>query len=123
MPHLKLEYTDNVHWKGPIQKIFSKLQKVLIKHAGVEPENCKSRGTQLKDYFCTINDSPGGFTHLEISILSGRSETVKTKIGTECTQIIREFLEDVAQVQVSVEIRDMNQNNYFTTQKTKIIWI
>ena len=83
MPHLKLEYTDNVHWKGPIQKIFPKLEKVLIQHTGVKPENCKSRGTQLKDYLCTINDSPGGFTHLEISILSGRSETVKTKIGTE----------------------------------------
>jgi len=39
---------------------------------------------------------------------------VKLKIGTECTQIIREFLEDVTQVQVSVEIRDMDQNKYFT---------
>ena len=121
MPHLKLEYTDNVHWKGPIQKIFPKLQTVLIQHTGVESENCKSRATQLKDYLGTINDSPGGFTHLEISILSGRSETVKTKIGTECTQIICEFLKDVTQAQVSVEIRDMDKNNYFTTKKTKII--
>ena len=75
----------------------------------------------MKEYHCAINGNPSGFTHLEISLLSGRSETVKTKIGTECTQIIREFLEDVTQVQVSVEIRDMDQNNYFTTKKTKII--
>ena len=83
----------------------------------VKPENCKSRATKLKEYHCTINGSPSGFIHLEISLLSGRSEAVKSKIGTECTQIIREFLEDVTQVQVSVEIRDMDQNNYFTTNQ------
>ena len=117
MPHIKLEYTENVNWNIPVQEIFPKLQSVLIQHAKVKPENCKSRATQLKEYLSNIDGSPGGFTHLEISLLSGRSETVKTKIGTECTQIIREFLEDVTQVQVSVEIRDMDQNNYFTTNQ------
>ena len=114
MPHLKLEYTENVQWKIPVQEMFHKLQSVLIQHAKVKPENCKHRAIQLEEYFCNIDGSPGGFTHLEISLLSGRSETVKTKIGTECTQIICELLEDVTQVQVSVEIRDMDQNNYFT---------
>jgi len=80
----------------------------------VKPENCKSRATKLKEYHCTINGSPSGFIHLEISLLSGRSEVVKSKIRNECTQIICEFLEDVTQVQVSVETRDMDQNNYFT---------
>ena len=118
MPHVKLEYTENVQWKNPIQDIFSKLQTVLIQHARVKPQNCKSRATQLKEYLSNIDGSPGGFTHLEISLLSGRSETVKTKIGTECTQIIREFLEIVNQVQVSVEIRDMERVNYFTSNKS-----
>ena len=121
MPHIKLEYTENVQWKNPIQDIFSKLQTVLIQHARVKPQNCKSRATELKVFFCTGKNHPGGFIHIEISLLSGRSETVKTKIGTECTQIICEFLEDVTQAQVSVEIRDMDKNNYFTTKKTKII--
>ena len=117
MPHIKLEYTENVNWNIPVQEIFPKLQSVLIQHAKVKPENCKSRATQLKEYLSNIDGSLGGFTHLEISLLSGRSEAVKTKIGTECTQIIREFLEDVTRVQVSVEIRDMDQNNYFTTNQ------
>ena len=117
MQHIKLEYTENVNWNIPIQEIFPKLQSVLIQHAKVKPENCKSWATQLKEYLSNIDGSPGGFTHLEISLLSGRSEAVKTKIGTECTQIICELLEDVTQVQVSVEIRDMDQNNYFTTNQ------
>ncbi len=71
----------------------------------------------MKEYHCAINGSQSGFTHLEISLLGGRLEALKSKIGTECTQIIREFLEDVTQVQVSVEIRDMDQNNYFTTNQ------
>jgi 5-carboxymethyl-2-hydroxymuconate isomerase len=51
----------------------------------VKPENCNSRATKLKEYHCAINGSPSGFTHLEISLLSGRSEAVKSKIGTEGT--------------------------------------
>ena len=117
MPHIKLEYTENVQWKKPVQELFPKLQSVLIQYAGVKLENCKSRATQLKKYLCTIDGRPNGFTHLEISLLIGRSGAVKTKIGSECTQIIRKFLEDVTQVQVSVEIRDLEQENYFTTSQ------
>lgn len=117
MPHIKLEYTENVQWRKPVQELFPKLQSVLIQYAGVKLENCKSRATQLKEYLSNIDGSPGGFTHLEISLLSGRSETVKTKIGSESTKIIREFLESVFQVQVSVEIRDMDRQNYFTSSQ------
>jgi len=49
MPHIKLEYTENVNWNIPVQEIFPKLQSVLIQHAKVNPENCKSRATQLKE--------------------------------------------------------------------------
>ena len=80
MPHVKLEYTENVQWKNPIQDIFSKLQTVLIQHARVKPENCKSRATELKDFYCTGKSNPGGFIHLEISLLSGRDKEVKTNI-------------------------------------------
>ncbi|MBC8256607.1 MAG: hypothetical protein H8E85_04780 [Candidatus Marinimicrobia bacterium] len=117
MPHVKLEYTENVNWKSPIQDIFPKLQTVLIQHAGVKPENCKHRATQLKDYFCTIGGSPGGFIHLEIILLSGRSKEVKTNIGEECSQIIQSFIENSAEIHVSVELRDMDSKNYFTTTK------
>ena len=121
MPHVKLEYTENVQWKNPIQDIFPELQTVLIQHARVKPKNCKSRATELKFFHCAGKSHSGGFIHLEISLLSGRDEEVKKNIGKECTQIIREFLEDVTQAQVSVEIRDMDKNNYFTIKKTKII--
>ena len=47
MPHVKLEYTENVQWKNPIQDIFPELQMVLIQHARVKPENCKSRAIEL----------------------------------------------------------------------------
>ena len=117
MPHIKLEYTENVQWKNPIQDIFPELQTVLIQHARVKPENCKSRAMELKDFHCTSNSSPGGFIHLEISLLSGRDEEVKTNIGKECRQIIQSFIENIAEIQVSVELRDMDRNGYFTTNQ------
>ena len=116
MPHVKLEYTENVQWKNPIQDIFPKLQTVLIQHARVQSENCKSRATELKDFYCT-GKNPGGFIHLEISLLSGRDEEVKTNIGKECSRIIQSFIENIAEIQVSVELRDMDRNGYFTTNQ------
>ena len=117
MPHVKLEHTENVQWKNPIQDIFPKLQTVLIQYARVKPENCKSRATELKYFYCTGNSRHGGFIHLEISLLSGRDAEVKTKIGKECRQIIQSFIENIPEIQVSVELRDMDQNSYFTTNQ------
>ena len=117
MPHIKLENTENVQWKSPIQDIFPKLQTVLIQYARVKPENCKSRAMELKDFYCTGNNRHGGFIHLEISLLSGRTKEVKKNIGKECHQIIHSFIENRAEIQVSVELRDMDQNSYFTTNQ------
>jgi 5-carboxymethyl-2-hydroxymuconate isomerase len=117
MPHVKLEYTENVQWKNPIQDIFPKLQTVLIQHARVKPENCKSRATELKDFYCTGKNHSGGFIHLGISLLSGRTEEVKTNIGKECRQIIQSFIKNIAEIQVSVELRDMDRGGYFTTNQ------
>ena len=117
MPHLKLEYTENVQWKSPIYDIFSELQTVLIQYARVKPENCKSRATKLKDFHCAGKSHSGGFIHLEISLLSGRDEEVKTNIGKECRQIIQSFIDNIADIQVSVELRNMDQNSYFTTNQ------
>ena len=117
MPHVKLEYTENVQWKNPIQDIFSKLQTMLVQHTRVKPENCKSRAIELKYFHCAGNSRPGGFIHLEISLLSGRTEEVKTNIGKECSRIIQSFIENIAEIQVSVELRDMDHNGYFTTSQ------
>ncbi len=117
MPHVKLEYTENVQWKNPIQDIFSELQTVLIQYARVKPENCKSRSMELKYFHCAGKSHFSGFIHLEISVLSGRTEEVKTNIGKECSRIIQSFIENTAEIQVSVELRDMDRNGYFTTNQ------
>ena len=117
MPHIKLEYTENVQWKNLMHDIFPKLQTVLIQHARVKPENCKSRATGLKDFHCAGKSHSGGFIHLEISLLSGRNKEVKTKIGKECHRIIQSFIKDMAEIQVSVELRDMDQDGYFTSNQ------
>ena len=70
MPHIKLEYTENVQWKNLMHDIFPKLQTVLIQHARVKPENCKSRAIELKDYYCTGRSHSSGFIHLEINLLN-----------------------------------------------------
>ena len=117
MPHIKLEYSKNIIWKNSILDILNDIQKILINNAEVKRENCKSRAMELKNFYSTGNNQHGGFIHLEISLLGGRTDEVKTNIGKECSRIVQSFIENRVEIQVSVELRDMDQNSYFTTNQ------
>ena len=53
MPHISLEYTENIQ---TIIKsdIFDKLITIIIQAAEVKNENCKSRAVKIKDYYIGI---------------------------------------------------------------------
>ena len=118
MPHIKLEYSADTPWSTPINKILSELQNVLIEKAGVSAEKCRSRAVPLNNFLCTVNGKTGGFIHLEILILEGRSKKVKSEIGKACILLFRDSLTDASGVQISIELRDLIHGNYFSTSQT-----
>ena len=116
MPHLKLEYTESV---GPdnIQPVFKELINILIENAKVYKENCKCKAIQIPTYEIE-NDVLGHFYHLEISLLKGRPEHIRQKIGQEAIESLKKYFCDnncKNDTQFSVEIREMNPENYFTS--------
>ena len=116
MPHLKLEYTESV---GPdnIQPVFKELINILIENAKVYKENCKCKAKQIPVY-AVGNNVSGHYYHLEISLLKGRPEHVRQKIGQASIESLKKCFSDKYSKndkQFSVEIREMNTGNYFTS--------
>jgi 5-carboxymethyl-2-hydroxymuconate isomerase len=116
MPHIKLEHTEIIE-TSLIRPVFKQLREILIENAGVKEENCKCKAIQVPIHAVGNNES-GHFFHLEISLLKGRSEKIRYKIGQFCLETLKEYFTDnngLNTKQLSVEIREMTSGNYFTT--------
>ncbi len=114
MPHLTLEYTDNLHVDVDFGGLFARIHKVLAEDGGIRIGNCKSRAVQLDSY--RVGDGePVAFVHADLRFLEGRSQDVKTQLGARILEILNEAFGSRAssEVQITVEIRDIARNGYF----------
>ena len=95
-----------------------------MKNAGVKKDNCKCKAIQIPIYEVGSDDASEHFYHLEIALLQGRSEGCREKIGQESLRILQECFSknDGDNVkQFSVEIREMDPRNYFTSNTIPLI--
>ena len=117
MPHIKLEYTENIE-TGTILPLFNHIINILMDNAGVIKKNCKCKAILIPVYKIGSEIDSKHFFHLEISLLKGRSKNVREKIGEKSLQVLQECFmnkngENVNQF--SIEIREINPNDYFTS--------
>ena len=116
MPHLKLEYSDNIRGWIDFNILFNRLHNILAETGGININNCKSRAFPLKTYFIADGNSDQGFIHLEVKFLEGRSTGLKKIIGEKLLHDIKEMYKDSPlnhKIQITVEILDIIKVNYF----------
>ena len=108
MPHLTLEYTDNVSDPEDMRETMLKMHRVLNETGGIRLANCKSRSRRLDTYAVGDGSPDNAFLHLDVRFMEGRPDEVKRTIGNELLQILREdFSEAGLDLQITVEIRDI----------------
>ncbi|MBT3392364.1 MAG: 5-carboxymethyl-2-hydroxymuconate Delta-isomerase [Chloroflexi bacterium] len=116
MPHLILEYTNNISQAIDTQKIFAPLHQIIAETAGIRIENCKSRAILLNDYYIADGTPLQAFAHLSVRFLEGRSSEIRQSIGQQCLQILRGYFGDAPKeldLQLTVEIGDIQRQSYF----------
>lgn len=90
MPHIVVEYTNNLTSKADIPGLLKKLNEALIAQGDVFPiGGIRSRAIELTDY--CIADGTGendGFVHVTLKIGGGRTEQVKESV---CHQLFHEL--------------------------------
>ena len=117
MPHLRLEHTINIESKISYE-LFDKLVNVLTKNTSIKSSNSKNRTIKINDFHLDPENGNEGFIHLEIIILEGRSDKTKQEIGKESLDLLKSCFQkksNESSLQISLEIREMKREAYFTT--------
>jgi len=128
MPHLTLEYTDNVGQSIDFHALFAELHHMLASVAGISIDNCKSRAVCLDTYHVGDGQAQSAFVHLEIRLLEGRSAELKREIGARGLQVLERYFagslgerdlqitrdpQITRDLQITLEVRDMQRQAYF----------
>jgi 5-carboxymethyl-2-hydroxymuconate isomerase len=116
MPHLTLEYTDNIPREVNFPSLFSAPHGILADEAGIQAENCKSRCLRLDTYQVGLGGGDQAFVHLTIRILAGRPLGLRQEIARRSLGLLGETYNpalDELDLQITVEVAEMQPVTYF----------
>jgi 5-carboxymethyl-2-hydroxymuconate isomerase len=113
MPHLTLEYTNNLRLFDAA-KALRDLNGALIESKLFEEADIKSRALSLDTFLVGASPDPRGFIHVRLAILSGRSEQAKRDLSASLLHALKARCEPMAggEIQLSVEIQDIERGSY-----------
>ncbi len=78
MPHIVVEYTDNIRDDARIPALLKTLNDTLIAQGGAFPiGGIRSRALELHDYRVADGSEDDAFVHVTLKIGAGRDEAVK----------------------------------------------
>lgn len=113
MPHVIIEYTDNLTGETDIPTLLEDIHRVLIGHADVFPTGgIRSRAIALHDYRVADGREDDAFVHVTLKIGAGRSEEVKKAVGDELFGVIKaHFAELFARryLALSMELQEFSE--------------
>lgn len=96
MPHIIVEYTDNVKVEGDISGLLQKINDVLIGRAPLFPiGGIRSRAIELQDYCVADGTEDDAFVHVTLKIGAGRSEADKKAVCDELFATVKEHFAEL----------------------------
>lgn len=116
MPHLIVEYTDNLA-EPRIPDLLEGLHAVLMRHADVFPVGgIRSRAIRLSEYRVADGREDDAFVHVTLKIGAGRGEEVKQAVGAELFEVLKaHFAEEFARryLALSLEVQEFSEAGTF----------
>ena len=115
MPHIVLEYSDNLPPLPDFRALFDDIHRALNRIGGIKLENCKSRARAAAHCYIGDGNPDNAFIHLDIEFIAGRDTGVKQAIGRECLELLQRYYELhlSEQLQITVRIDDIARDFYF----------
>jgi len=110
MPHLTVEYTDNLA-EPRMSELLSALNAVLIAHGDIYPiGGIRARALKLTEYVVADGQHDDAFVHVTLKIGTGRSEEVRQATGDELFAVLTGHFEaefDAHSLALSLEIGEV----------------
>ena len=116
MPNIVLEYSSNVSEAIDFADLFAAIQKIMHEVGSINLDNCKSRAVEMERFHIGDGHPSNAFVQLSVAFLAGRSSDTKQQIGNACLAQLKQFYEkSIARLdlQITVEITDIQRDNYF----------
>ena len=113
MPHLILEYSDNLNLQQkPLSPLFATLHDLLVTKLPTQLTHCKSRCISYPLYFIGDQNDKNAFVHLTVKILAGRSDLIKSEVIDAALAIINTFFKVHSELHIhtSVELIELNSH-------------
>ncbi|HYD68759.1 5-carboxymethyl-2-hydroxymuconate Delta-isomerase [Azospirillum sp.] len=96
MPHVIVEYTDNIAAEARMPELLAAINGVLIAQGGVFPTGgIRSRAIRLTDYRVADGAEDDAFVHVTLKIGSGRPEEVRKKACDELFAAIKDHFAEL----------------------------
>lgn len=86
MPHLTLEYSDNVEFDS--KAFFRELHETLVETGAVRMKGLKSRAIKMTDYYIADGNPEYKYVHLNIVLREGRPKEVKEEIAQRAMAVL-----------------------------------
>lgn len=114
MPHLHMEYTDNLPTLNSDVALL-RLNQALVASGQFSAEyEIKSRAVQVTRFRVGTGLGERGFVHVKLALLSGRSPEIKKQLSDSLLAVVQELCEWQAgvELQLCVEIQDIDRASY-----------
>ena len=114
MPHIHLEYSDNIDTLD-VKPMLLALNQALLDGQFVQSGNdIKSRAIRQSDFVIGVDGDAQAYLHAKVSLLSGRDEATKCAISSKLLKTLQQNFtapQDLT-VQICVEIIEMPKSSY-----------
>jgi 5-carboxymethyl-2-hydroxymuconate isomerase len=110
MPHLTLEYTDNLEFE--IQPLLARLHSELAATGAINLKGLKSRAVRHSDYRIADGNPEYAFVHVNLLIREGRPIEVQKDAAQHVMNILKETFGhryDSSYLSLSVDIKEMRE--------------
>jgi len=115
MPQLEIEYSANLPITEQLRGLAISLHREIAKAADADLASFKTRLSPLENVVIADGGPKHGMVHLDVRLLSGRSDDVKHAVGAIALETVRAHLENLVgnfDVQFTVEVHDLDRANY-----------
>jgi 5-carboxymethyl-2-hydroxymuconate isomerase len=110
MPHLTLEYTDNLEFE--IQPLLERLHSELAATGAINLKGLKSRAVRHTDYRIADGNSEYAFVHVNLLIREGRLNEVQKDAAQRVMNVLKETFGhryENSYLSLSVDIKEMRE--------------
>ena len=110
MPHLTLEYTDNL--QVDVQPLLARLHAEVVATGAINLKGIKSRAIRLTDYRIADGNPDYAFVHVNLLIREGRSIEIQKEAARRVMAVLKDTFGhrfDKGYLSLSVDIKEMRE--------------